>query len=83
LGQRDKDYYEMKKSGKCPKCGATDITENARLLDGAPDNVSSSNLRAVNYSKPHALLFRGRREFIFDAWICKKCGYSELYSSEL
>ncbi len=66
----------MRQSGKCPKCGSEDIVANARQV--IPYN--NWPVEVAVYDKPEALVFMGEKErYTLGAWICKGCGYTELY----
>jgi predicted nucleic-acid-binding Zn-ribbon protein len=68
----------MRQSGKCPKCGSQNIVQNAKPVIFPH---STYELELAVYEKPEALLFKGEKErYTLGAWICKGCGYSELYS---
>ena len=67
----------MRQSGKCPKCGSQDIFQNARVLDKTRGLTDS--LEIAVYDKPEALIFNGEKRYSMGAWVCKGCGYTELY----
>lgn len=69
----------MKKSGKCPKCEGEVIVKNTLVTSGEY-RVGALGLNAVTFGKPEAMIFRDRSEVTIAAWICKGCGYTELYA---
>ncbi len=70
----------MKSSGRCPKCGSTNIIPRVRMIDRG-DHNSTNDLQATLQAKTDALLFKEEVKFTLGAWICSKCGYTELYST--
>ena len=72
----------MRRTGVCPKCGSSQILENARLLERGENNWRR-DLEVTVYEKPEALLFKGRHTGVLRAWICTGCGYTELYCPDL
>jgi predicted nucleic-acid-binding Zn-ribbon protein len=69
-------------SGKCPKCGSSDLLENTRIIDHGHLN-SKGDLEIAVYEKPEAWIFKGERAGVLRAWICNGCGFTELYCVEL
>ena len=67
----------MRKSGKCPKCGGTDIIVDARMVD-RDTNSFKRDLLAATYDNPEALFFKGEHLFSLSACICRSCWYTEL-----
>jgi predicted nucleic-acid-binding Zn-ribbon protein len=57
----------MKETGKCPKCGNTDIRGPHRIQGQYHVKVDLPGMRSAT----------------FDSLTCTKCGYSELYSDRL
>ena len=68
----------MRKSGVCPKCMSNDIVANARVVDRRHFNIEGA-LEIVAYENPEALLFKGKQAATVKAWVCKDCGFTELY----
>ena len=61
----------MRHDGVCPKCKSREILPNA-------DTTDRHSLAVNVYEKP-GVMPRGRRSFPIKAWICTRCGYTELY----
>jgi len=64
----------MKKSGKCPKCGSSKIKHLKKLRTGggfAGTEGLGTRRGLVSGSAGH-----------FEAYMCKKCGFTELYMPE-
>lgn len=68
----------MKATGKCPKCSCTDIIRRAKVID-RDDSSFTQDLQVAVDANPDAIIFKGREKFVVQAWVCKKCGYIELY----
>ncbi|RYD48794.1 MAG: hypothetical protein EOP85_02860 [Verrucomicrobiaceae bacterium] len=66
------------KSGKCPKCGSSEIITGARLIDEA----EYARTRVSTTAKPDALLFKGYKSTLVDAHVCGSCGFIELYAAD-
>lgn len=69
----------MKKTGKCPKCGRSDIIVDAKVVDRGDANVQHE-MSIVTFRKPDALIFKEKQETNVSAWVCAGCGYVELYA---
>jgi predicted nucleic-acid-binding Zn-ribbon protein len=68
----------MRQSGTCPKCGSQDIIGNAKPVIRYQTRL---NVELAVYEDPEALIFKGEKErYELGAWICKGCGFTELYS---
>jgi predicted nucleic-acid-binding Zn-ribbon protein len=66
----------MKSSGKCPKCGGSDIISDAKAID-----VCGYETILAIFEKPKALLFKGKkRQTTVSPLICASCGYVEFYA---
>ncbi|UCC92113.1 MAG: hypothetical protein JSV39_02540 [Candidatus Aenigmatarchaeota archaeon] len=64
----------MKKSGKCPKCGSKEIEHLDKLVTGGGiggGEALGAGRGLISGSAKH-----------FEAYMCKKCGYTELYMPE-
>lgn len=71
----------MKRSGKCPKCGSTEIIADAKAVDRG-DSHMTWELTVATYKKPGAFLFKGEQSSTVSAWVCGECGFVELYADE-
>ncbi|HEY1121801.1 MAG TPA: hypothetical protein VGE67_09380 [Haloferula sp.] len=69
----------MKRTGKCPKCGSTDIIADAKAIDRAHGNLHQE-LSIATFRNPDAVFFQGKQETTVSAWVCSSCGYVELYA---
>ncbi|MDB6131880.1 MAG: hypothetical protein JWM59_123 [Verrucomicrobiales bacterium] len=69
----------MKTTGKCPKCGSTEIVADAKAIDHGHGNHQGDMMLAT-FRKPEALLFKGSRKTTLSAWMCMDCGFVELYA---
>lgn len=69
----------MKRIGKCPKCGSTDIIANAVAIDRGHGNALRE-LSVATFEKPEALIFKMKKETTVSAWVCSDCGYIEFYA---
>lgn len=58
----------------CPNCHSTQIIPNA-------DAVESDNLSIRIYEQPDIIL-RRERHYPLKAWVCTRCGYTQLYVSQ-
>ncbi|EDY18623.1 conserved hypothetical protein [Chthoniobacter flavus Ellin428] len=70
----------MKRTGKCPKCGSTNIEKDAKVIDRNGSYSSEYEMTIATYQKPRAILFKGERISTVSAWVCADCGYLELYA---
>ncbi len=69
----------MKRSGQCPKCGSMEIIADAQALDRGDGNAKYE-LSVATFRKPDAVIFKQRQTSTVSAWVCKQCGYVELYA---
>lgn len=69
----------MKQSGKCPKCGSSDIIVNAKAVDHGHGNTER-NMTVAVFRNPEALLFKGKEYTNVSAWVCAECGFVEFYA---
>lgn len=69
----------MKTSGKCPKCGGTDIVAGAKALDRA-DYGAELDLTIATFGRPDALIFKEQEVTSVSAWVCVTCGFVEFYA---
>ena len=69
----------MKQTGKCPKCGSTEVEADAKVIDRGQSNIPMEMCIAT-FRKPDALLFQEKQESKVSAWVCTACGYLELYA---
>jgi predicted nucleic-acid-binding Zn-ribbon protein len=72
----------MKSSGKCPKCKSSDIIVDAKVVDRAHYNAGQ-DLSIQTFRDPDAFLFKGDRNSTVSAWVCRTCGYVELYADSV
>jgi predicted nucleic-acid-binding Zn-ribbon protein len=70
----------MKKNGKCPKCGGTEIIADAKVIDRR--DGPEGELTVATYRKPKALIFKDKQKSTVSAWICSACGYIEFYADD-
>jgi predicted nucleic-acid-binding Zn-ribbon protein len=70
----------MKSTGRCPKCSCGEIIQRARVLDRS--HSITLDLQVAVDADPDALIFKGRQKFVVQAWMCKSCGYVELYRKQ-
>lgn len=68
----------MKASGKCPKCGSTDLIKNAKGID--PVGLHFVELGLATYENPDALFFKGKAKTRLTAYVCADCGLTEFYA---
>ncbi len=73
------------KDGKCPKCGSRDVMADVEVRD---DGRSSSHPLRVVVEEPeppkHGVIWvQGQSTGDIHAWICARCGYTELYTNNL
>ena len=73
------------KHGKCPKCGSKQIMTDVEVRD---DGRNSSHPLRVFVREPEPashgrIWIQGSSTGELSAWICAKCGYTELYSNHL
>jgi predicted nucleic-acid-binding Zn-ribbon protein len=64
----------MKKSGKCPKCKSSDIQHLPKLVTGGGLSGGEALGASINVLGSTAKRFEG--------YICKNCGYTEIYMPE-
>jgi predicted nucleic-acid-binding Zn-ribbon protein len=67
----------MKKTGKCPKCGGTEVIARALAIDGLGQSLS-----VATFHKPDAVVFKQAQRTTVSAWVCAGCGYVEFYASD-
>jgi predicted nucleic-acid-binding Zn-ribbon protein len=70
----------MKNTGKCPKCGSSDIIADAKAIDRGDANNMRNELTVATFRKPDAILFKGFQSTTLSAWVCVKCGFTEFYA---
>ena len=69
----------MKLTGKCPKCGSTEVIGDAKAVDRGHGNAQHE-MSVATFRKPEALLFKEKQETSVSAWVCAQCGYVEFYA---
>lgn len=65
----------------CPKCGSGRVMHDVRVIDRNGEYQDMSLSVRVERN-PHALLFKGAKDFELKAHICGECGYAELYAAD-
>ncbi|MFO1078408.1 MAG: hypothetical protein U1E73_11860 [Planctomycetota bacterium] len=68
----------MKNSGNCPKCKSDQVHSSVCVVDFGHADLSH-DLKVTAFKNAKAILFRGRLEASLVAWICARCGFTELY----
>ena len=71
----------MKQSGKCPKCASKDIIADAKAVDRGDQNWEG-DLSVATFGKPDAIIFKDKRKSFLSAWVCRSCGFVELYTDQ-
>jgi predicted nucleic-acid-binding Zn-ribbon protein len=73
----------MRTSGKCPKCGSTNLLAAVHVFDYG--GGGRRNLEVAVETDPNAWWFlsKGERRGQLAAWICIQCGFTELYCMDL
>ncbi len=69
----------MKQTGKCPKCGSSDIVADAMAIDRGHAH-SEQEMIVATFRKPEALIFKEKQATTVSAWVCADCGYIEFYA---
>jgi predicted nucleic-acid-binding Zn-ribbon protein len=69
----------MKRSGKCPKCESTDVIADVKAVDRGHYD-SQHSIKLATYKTPDAFLFKGEQSSTVLSWVCRGCGYVELYA---
>lgn len=67
----------MKRSGTCPKCEGTSIYHSACIMDRGDGNEAMC--LAIRRNDP----IDAREVGQFEVYVCRKCGFSELYVVDL
>lgn len=70
----------MKSSHKCPKCGTSNIIEDAKAIDRGHLNSEAADLSVATFRTPEAFVFKGKLSTSLSAWVCAECGYVEFYA---
>jgi predicted nucleic-acid-binding Zn-ribbon protein len=68
----------MRTTGKCPKCGQTEIIPRAMVADRGHGNTER-DLRIRIDAHPNALIFKDAERSPLHAYVCVGCGFTELY----
>ncbi len=73
------------KNGRCPKCGSKEVMADVEVRD---DGRSGSHALRVVVIEPEpakhsAIWVQPQAEAEIHAWICGRCGYTELYANNL
>lgn len=69
----------MKQTGKCPKCGGTEIIADAKAIDRGDYN-SQHEMSIATFRNPQAFIFKDKQEVTVSAWVCGSCGFIEYYA---
>ncbi|NLS90995.1 MAG: hypothetical protein GXX96_02260 [Planctomycetaceae bacterium] len=69
----------MKQTGKCPKCGCTDVIADAKAIDRGHGNWEQE-MSVATFRKPEAIIFKEKQVTTVSAWVCAGCGYIEFYA---
>jgi predicted nucleic-acid-binding Zn-ribbon protein len=69
----------MKKTGKCSKCGSTEIIPDAKVIDRGDYSIQHE-MSVVTFLRPEAFIFKDKQETTVSAWVCAGCGFIELYA---
>ena len=69
----------MKQTGKCPKCGSSDIVADAKAIDRG-EGITQHEMSVATFRKPESLIFKKKQETTVSAWVCAACGYIEFYA---
>ena len=69
----------MKRTHKCPKCGSSEIIEDAKAIDRSHYGVEAE-LSLATFRKPDAIMFKGKSTTTVSAYVCGGCGYVEFYA---
>lgn len=67
------------KDGECPKCGSTEIVDNAQLADRKGDYNQTADAVVRLITRPNAMVFKDPIDFKLQPYICGGCGYLESY----
>jgi predicted nucleic-acid-binding Zn-ribbon protein len=67
----------MKQTGKCLKCGCTEVIADAKAID---QGLVQGEMSVATFRKPDARLFKQQQETTVSAWVCSACGYIEYYA---
>jgi predicted nucleic-acid-binding Zn-ribbon protein len=70
----------MKSNQKCPKCSSVEIIVDAIVMaQGAL--AGRSPLRVMTFKDPAAAFDKEPQFSSVSAWICKACGFMEIYAN--
>ena len=69
----------MKQTNQCPKCNSTDIIADAKAIDRGHGN-GQHEFTLATFSKPEAVIFKGKQTSTVSAWVCADCGFVEFYA---
>ena len=69
----------MKSNQKCPKCSSVEIIVDAIVVDRGHYNSGTSQLRVMTFKDPAAAFDKEPQFSSVSAWICKACGFTEMY----
>lgn len=71
----------MKQTGKCPKCGGTNVIADAKSIDRG-ESFIEHDMAVATFRNPQAILFKGQQVSAVSAWVCGTCGFLELYADK-
>ena len=69
----------MKRSGRCPKCGSSELIPDAMIVEQA--HVTRP-IPVLIYRNPDALVFKGAHREPLAGVACGECGFVEFYVSD-
>jgi len=73
------------KKGRCPKCGSKEVMADVEVRDDSRSGHHPLRVVVVEPEPPKhgAIWVQGQSEGEIRAWICARCGYTELYTNNL
>jgi predicted nucleic-acid-binding Zn-ribbon protein len=69
----------MKLTGRCPKCGNTEIAADAKAVDRR-QSATEGEMSVATFGNPSAWIFKDQRQTTISAWVCLGCGFVEFYA---
>ena len=70
----------MKKTNRCGKCEGSEILQNVMIADRFDGNLEAPLQLRVDF-KPDAFMFKESKRSEIVAFVCMKCGFTELYTT--
>ncbi|MCI0395334.1 MAG: hypothetical protein L0332_12405 [Chloroflexi bacterium] len=68
------------KNGPCPKCGSTEIIPNVEIRDQDAHSHRRLSVFVKVTKTTGGMPYKGSESSELQAWICGKCGYTEIYA---